>query len=211
MNFISESEVEAAKKKRAEEWEEARAAGRQLPEEEPETVRDNRPLYEKLKEQKDKKQEEFEEQLKFKNMIYKGLNEEDAQFLSNVAKKQAEMDGKRFEDESGEIAEFRAAAEKLHTEKMSDNENKDAPKSKIAPEYSVNTKSQASMLASSIIRKRKSSSDVKVMESEEKQQKISSEESPKKSEEDKSNEVPSTTTSSMLSLVADYSSDEESS
>lgn len=30
MNFISETDVEAAKKKRAEEWEEARAAGRKL-------------------------------------------------------------------------------------------------------------------------------------------------------------------------------------
>ena len=43
------------------------------------------------------------------NMIYKGLNEDDAQFLSNVAQKQAEMDGKRFELESEEIAEFRVS------------------------------------------------------------------------------------------------------
>lgn len=34
-------------------------------EEEPEEFRDNRPLYEKLKEQKDRKQEDFEEQFKF--------------------------------------------------------------------------------------------------------------------------------------------------
>ena len=34
-------------------------------EEEPEQIRDTRPLYEKLKEQKDIKQDAFEEQLKF--------------------------------------------------------------------------------------------------------------------------------------------------
>ena len=80
-----------------------------LAEEDPEEFRDSRPLYEKLKEQKDLKQEAFEEKLKFKNMIYKGLNEDDANFLSDVAHKQAEMDGKRFELESEEIAEFRVS------------------------------------------------------------------------------------------------------
>lgn len=163
MNFVTESEVEDAKKKRAEEWQKAREAGREIPEEEPETFRDTRPLYEKLKEQKDRKQEEFEEQLKFKNMIYKGLNEEDATFLADVAQKQAAIDGKRFEDETGELAEFRAAAHKLHSNTAStEEENKDGgvSKVKISPAYKVKVnKSQASLLASSIVRKRKSSCD----------------------------------------------------
>ena len=41
------------------------------------------------------------------NMIYKGLNEEDATFLGFVAKKQAEIDQKRFDDESEELQEYR--------------------------------------------------------------------------------------------------------
>lgn len=43
------------------------------------------------------------------NMIYKGLNEEDASFLSTVAKKQAELDAKRFDNESEELQEFRVS------------------------------------------------------------------------------------------------------
>ena len=40
-------------------------------------------------------------------MIYKGLNDEDASFLGFVAKKQAEIDQKRFDDESEELQEYR--------------------------------------------------------------------------------------------------------
>lgn len=40
-------------------------------------------------------------------MIYKGLNDEDASFLGFVAKKQSEIDQKRFDDESEELQEYR--------------------------------------------------------------------------------------------------------
>ena len=39
--------------------------------------------------------------------MYKGLNDVDADFLGMVAKKQAEMDDKRFDDESEEIMQYR--------------------------------------------------------------------------------------------------------
>ena len=41
------------------------------------------------------------------NMIYKGLNEDDASFLSEVAKKQAEIDDNRFNEESKELLEYK--------------------------------------------------------------------------------------------------------
>ncbi|XP_057302160.1 PSME3-interacting protein-like [Hydractinia symbiolongicarpus] len=152
--FVTEAEVEETKKKRAEEWEKARAAGRELPNEEPQ---DFRPLYERLKEQKDKKQEEFEDQLKFKNMIYKGLNEEDASFLSTVAKKQAELDAKRFDNESEELQEFRTARESVANEGK--NLSTNTKKQKISADFVAKGKSQASLLSSLVVRKRKISKD----------------------------------------------------
>eukprot|EP00794_Sanderia_malayensis_P019094 gene19094-21010_t len=100
--FVSETELEEIKKKREEEWEIARQQGRHIEKEE-DIPYDGRTLYERLKEQKDKKQEEFEDSIKFKNMVYKGLNEEDADFLSDVSKKQADFHNRRFEDESEEM------------------------------------------------------------------------------------------------------------
>uniref|UniRef100_A0A8C5FB03 FAM192A/Fyv6 N-terminal domain-containing protein n=1 Tax=Gadus morhua TaxID=8049 RepID=A0A8C5FB03_GADMO len=61
--FVSEAELDEARKKRQEEWEQVRKPDD--PEEAPEEDYDHRCLFERLQEQKDKKQEEFEEQFKF--------------------------------------------------------------------------------------------------------------------------------------------------
>uniref|UniRef100_A0A8C5EQN6 FAM192A/Fyv6 N-terminal domain-containing protein n=1 Tax=Gouania willdenowi TaxID=441366 RepID=A0A8C5EQN6_GOUWI len=61
--FVSEAQLDERRKKRQEEWEKVRKP--EDPEEAPEEEYDPRSLFERLKEQKDKKQEEFEEQLKF--------------------------------------------------------------------------------------------------------------------------------------------------
>uniref|UniRef100_A0A8D2IZA4 FAM192A/Fyv6 N-terminal domain-containing protein n=1 Tax=Varanus komodoensis TaxID=61221 RepID=A0A8D2IZA4_VARKO len=62
--FVSEVEIEERRKRRQEEWEKVRKPDD--PKECPEEVYDPRSLYERLQEQKDKKQQEFEEQFKFK-------------------------------------------------------------------------------------------------------------------------------------------------
>ena len=41
------------------------------------------------------------------NMIYKGLDEEDATFLSTVSEKQAEIHNRRFAEESSELLSYR--------------------------------------------------------------------------------------------------------
>ncbi|KQK73998.1 hypothetical protein AAES_160326 [Amazona aestiva] len=61
--FVSESELEERRKRRQEEWEKVRKPGD--PEECPEEAYDPRSLYERLQEQREKKQQEFEEQFKF--------------------------------------------------------------------------------------------------------------------------------------------------
>ncbi|EMP25596.1 hypothetical protein UY3_17337 [Chelonia mydas] len=66
--FVSESELDERRKRRQEEWEKVRKP--EDPEECPEEVYDPRSLYERLQEQKDKKQQEFEEQFKFTLVCY---------------------------------------------------------------------------------------------------------------------------------------------
>ncbi|CAH2324566.1 Hypothetical predicted protein [Pelobates cultripes] len=102
--FVTEAEVEEKKKKRQEEWEKVRKP--EDPEECPEEVYDPRSLYEKLQEQKDKKQQEYEEQFKFKNMV-RGLDEDETNFLDEVSRKQELIEKQRREEELKEINEYR--------------------------------------------------------------------------------------------------------
>eukprot|EP00064_Thunnus_orientalis_P002373 superscaffoldBa00000169_g2380 len=66
--FVSEAELDERRKKRQEEWEKVRKPDD--PENAPEEEYDPRSLFERLQEQKDKKQEEFEEQFKFSGLHY---------------------------------------------------------------------------------------------------------------------------------------------
>nr|XP_014344561.1 PREDICTED: protein FAM192A [Latimeria chalumnae] len=62
--FVSESEIEERRQRRQEEWEKVRKP--EDPVECPEEVYDPRSLYERLQEQKEKKQQEYEEQFQFR-------------------------------------------------------------------------------------------------------------------------------------------------
>ncbi|GAA6101770.1 protein FAM192A-like [Tachysurus ichikawai] len=102
--FVSESEIEEKRKKRQEEWEKVRKPDD--PETVPEEEYDPRSLFEKLQEQKDKKQEEYEEQFKFKNMV-KGLDEDEAHFLDEVSRQQCLVEKQRRDEEKQELQEYR--------------------------------------------------------------------------------------------------------
>ncbi|XP_029464592.1 PSME3-interacting protein [Rhinatrema bivittatum] len=104
--FVTESELEERRKKRQEEWEKVRKPDD--PEECPEEVYDPRSLYEKLQEQKELKQQEYEEQFKFKNMV-RGLNEEETNFLGEVSRKQQLIEQQRRDEERKELNEYRSA------------------------------------------------------------------------------------------------------
>jgi len=82
--FVSEAELDERRKRRQEEWEKVQKP--EDPEECPEEVYDPRSLYERLQEQKDRKQQEYEEQFKFKNMV-RGLDEDETNFLDEVSKR----------------------------------------------------------------------------------------------------------------------------
>ncbi|XP_076849752.1 PSME3-interacting protein isoform X2 [Brachyhypopomus gauderio] len=150
--FVSESELEERRKKRQEEWEKVRKPDD--PEEVPEEEYDSRSLFERLQEQKDKKQEEFEEQFKFKNMV-RGLDEDETSFLDEVSRQQSLVEKQRRDEERQEIKEYRSALKKLaagETQKK-EPEKRAGPR---PPEQKTSHLSQAHLLAGAV--KRRSSS-----------------------------------------------------
>ncbi|RNA09416.1 hypothetical protein BpHYR1_037927 [Brachionus plicatilis] len=81
MNFVNEGKLDEERKRRQAEWERVRRP--EDPKEAPAEAFDNRTLFEKLREQTDLKQKEFEEQFALKNQI-KGLDSDEAQFLTKL-------------------------------------------------------------------------------------------------------------------------------
>ncbi|XP_045893085.1 PSME3-interacting protein isoform X2 [Micropterus dolomieu] len=151
--FVSEAELEEKRKKRQEEWEKVRKPDD--PEDAPEEAYDPRSLFERLQEQKDKKQDEYEEQFKFRNMV-RGLNEDESSFLDEVSRQQCLVEKQRRDEEKQELLEYRSAlVKKASTESRKEPEKKAAPKHS-GVEQRTSHLSQAHLLAGAV--KRRSSS-----------------------------------------------------
>nr|XP_040019410.1 PSME3-interacting protein-like isoform X2 [Gasterosteus aculeatus aculeatus] len=148
--FVSESELDEKRKKRQEEWDKVRKPDD--PEEAPEEVYDSRSLFERLQEQKDKKQEEYDEQFKFRNMV-RGLDEEETSFLDEVSRQQCLVEKQRRDEEKQELLEYRSAVVKQVATR--EPEKKVASKPSAA-EQKTSHLSQAHLLAGAV--KRRSSS-----------------------------------------------------
>lgn len=151
--FVSEAEIEEKKKKRQEEWEKVRKPDE--PEECPEEEYDPRSLYEKLQEQKETKQAEYDQQFKFKNMV-RGLDDEESEFLEKVSQKQIEIEESNKKEEKELMSEL-----KNRVVSVSDTSR---PKSDYSRTSSSSTSSgggsrQASLLAGAVKRKRQVSSE----------------------------------------------------
>ncbi|KAF0870579.1 F192A protein, partial [Crocuta crocuta] len=153
--FVSEAELDERRKRRQEEWEKVRKP--EDPEECPEEVYDPRSLYERLQEQKDRKQQEYEEQFKFKNMV-RGLDEDETNFLDEVSRQQELLEKQRREEELKELKEYRISFilwEKYHSNLNKvgiSPENKKEVEKKVAVK-SIETKnkfSQAKLLAGAV-------------------------------------------------------------
>ncbi|CAG8663644.1 7367_t:CDS:2 [Dentiscutata erythropus] len=122
--FVSSAEIEEARKKRAEEW---KAAYERLGEKPPEIEEeyDPRTLYEKLQEQKMKKEEAFQEMTRFSNLIHR-LDEDEIDFLATLEHEQRGKEKEKMKKVEQELEEFRRAAAKADEEA--------APKLIIQPE-----------------------------------------------------------------------------
>ncbi|KAK5647247.1 hypothetical protein RI129_002139 [Pyrocoelia pectoralis] len=117
--FITENELAEARKKRQEEWEKVRNADDPI--EAPEQPYDPRSLYERLQEQKQRKELEYEEAHKLKNMI-KGLDDDEIEFLDLVDRTKIAADRRKNYEEERELTDYRNRVanlqEKSHDQKL---------------------------------------------------------------------------------------------
>ncbi|XP_021919219.1 protein FAM192A isoform X2 [Zootermopsis nevadensis] len=120
--FISEAELAEQRRIRQEAWDKVRKPDQ--PEECPEEEYDHRSLFERLEEQKQKRELEYEEAHKLKNMI-KGLDDDEVEFLDLVDRSKLEEERRKSAEEAREIKDFRDAVailqeqsleQRIHTE-----------------------------------------------------------------------------------------------
>ncbi|NXE67461.1 F192A protein, partial [Calcarius ornatus] len=148
--FVSEAELEERRKRRQEEWEKVRKP--EDPKECPEEAYDPRSLYERLQEQREKKQQEFEEQFKFKNMV-RGLDEDETHFLDEVSRQQELLEKQRREEELKELNEYRISFALSTLTKVGVSMDPKKETEKKLPMKSVENKnkfSQAKLLAGAV-------------------------------------------------------------
>lgn len=94
MNFVSEQQLEEFKEKRGARVEDG-------------TVQRDRPLYEILKENKDKQQAEFNE--RFKHRPPKALDDDETEFLERMEMSKRELEQQLANEEAQQLQKFKAA------------------------------------------------------------------------------------------------------
>ncbi|RXN18273.1 protein FAM192A isoform X1 [Labeo rohita] len=156
--FVSESELDEKRKKRQEEWEKVRKPDD--PEEAPEEEYDPRSLFERLQEQKDKKQEEYEEQFKFRGLPLPSTCDLILGFICHRLRKNvrvcSSMSVGVYECEQMGVVEIKSSA--LQKLAATDSQKKDTEKKAVPKpsEHRTSHLSQAHLLAGAV--KRRSSS-----------------------------------------------------
>lgn len=155
--FVTETELAEARRIRQEEWEKVRTADEPI--DAPEEEYDSRSLYDRLQEQKQKKDLEYEEAHKLKNMI-KGLDDDEVEFLDLVDKNKMNAERKAQIEEAKEMSEFRQQVASLQEKRMDEQikQHISQPKPAKVPIVS-NRLSQKKILAGVVIPKRKREED----------------------------------------------------
>ncbi|RGB37393.1 N-terminal domain of NEFA-interacting nuclear protein NIP30-domain-containing protein [Rhizophagus diaphanus] len=106
--FVSSKELEEARLKRQEEWKKAfERIGEKPPPIEEEY--DPRTLYERLQEQKLKKEEAFQEMTRFSNLIHR-LDEDEIEFLATLESEERVKELEKMKRDEEEVEKFRRAA-----------------------------------------------------------------------------------------------------
>ncbi|KAK4315230.1 hypothetical protein Pmani_013536 [Petrolisthes manimaculis] len=156
--FITEKEVAERRRLRQENWDKTR--GEEDPEdvpEAPEAIPDHRSLYEKLQEQQQKKQEEYDEAHKFKNMV-RGLEDDEVDFLELVDRTKLQQEIKVRTEESSAIAEYRKKVSEMRKNQAEEELRAEVKAGEMRKAAGTKkTPSHLSLLAGAI--KRKSSED----------------------------------------------------
>ncbi|WFD47699.1 hypothetical protein GLX27_002355 [Malassezia furfur] len=105
--FVSQDNVDEKKQREKELKEVYEWIGQEPPERAPyEDKYDPRPLYERLKEQQDRKQEEMDDMFRLANQ-YRGLDESETMFLADIARDKKRRDEERRKEEEAALQAFR--------------------------------------------------------------------------------------------------------
>ncbi|XP_048006785.1 piggyBac transposable element-derived protein 4-like isoform X1 [Leguminivora glycinivorella] len=147
--FITESEILEQRRRRQEEWDKVRTEDQ--PKEAPEEPYDTRPLYQRLEEQKMRKDAEYEEAHKLKNMI-RGLDDDEVGFLDLVERSKAKAAQQISMQEQKEMQEFR---ERVST--LAESEELTRLRAQLAPARTTPAQQQRNKLQGVVVRKRKAS------------------------------------------------------
>ncbi|XP_053658643.1 PSME3-interacting protein [Anopheles marshallii] len=150
--FVSETEIAEARRKRQEEWEKVRTADEPI--EAPEDEYDPRSLYDRLQEQKQKKDSEFEEAHKLKNMI-KGLDDDEVEFLDLVDKNRMQAERQAQLEEQKELNEFRAKVATLQEKRLDEQIQHQVSKPKPTKSHITSTRLSQKQILAGVVRKRK--------------------------------------------------------
>ncbi|RKP39219.1 hypothetical protein BJ085DRAFT_30298 [Dimargaris cristalligena] len=110
VQFVSEAELEERRRKRQEEWEKARAAGRDVPH--PDEVVDKRPLFERLREQRQMKEDDENEKLRAHNLAMHQPTKEQVEILSNLEAYQRQVEDQKRQEEIDALELFRKEVSK---------------------------------------------------------------------------------------------------
>ncbi|XP_043286491.1 PSME3-interacting protein isoform X2 [Venturia canescens] len=151
--FISEAEIAEQRRIRQEEWDRVRTADQ--PQEAPEEKYDPRSLFDRLQEQKNKRDMEYEEAHKLKNMI-KGLDDDEVEFLDLVDRTKLEEERKKNMEEEKEMRDFKAAVASLQEKSMDEKLKQELKKPQNIvknPSGTSGKNSQLRLLAGVIVKK----------------------------------------------------------
>lgn len=151
--FISETELAERRRIRQEEWEKIRKPDQPI--EAPEEEYDNRSLFERLQEQKQKREFEFEEAHRLKHMI-KGLDDDEIEFLDLVDRSKLEEERKKCAEEAREMADFRNKVKTLQEQSLEQRIQSEIKSTRIVPSTTSNSgrTSQTKLLAGAVVKKR---------------------------------------------------------
>merc|ERR1711909_31942 len=108
------------KKVRQEEWERVRKP--EDPMVAPEEPVDSRSLFERLEEQRQKKQDDWDEEHKFKNQ-FRGLDDEEVDFLDRIDDVRTENERQRYLDEKRELEEYQRRQQELKEKELEERHN----------------------------------------------------------------------------------------
>ncbi|CAL4152923.1 unnamed protein product, partial [Meganyctiphanes norvegica] len=155
--FVTETQIEEKKRVRQENWDKNRAEDDPVEApEEPEY--DPRSLFDRLQEVKDKKQADYDEAHKFKNMV-RGLEDDEVDFLELVDRTKLQEEKRVKIEESSAIAEYRKKVSEMKKKVAEEDMRAEMKASESRKPVGEKKTSQLSLLAGAI--KRKSTSEEK--------------------------------------------------